>query len=222
MSRMYRLAGAALALGSLAWLVSLLWGDTVFEGFRPSHVGDSSWGLVALLELGGGLLAVTGFVGMFARQSGRVGQAGVWGFGLGMMSGMVFGAGFGTVFLVALPAMSASDRGAWDFFAGAQPPAAIGELFLVASLLYVLSTVLLGWATARAEVWPAWSGWALAASGVLALLITIARLAGMNPAPLVGDLPFFIWMLLGIYWGWQLMELMRPAAMRTAASGASA
>ena len=41
MSRMYRYAGGCLALGSLTWLVSLLWGDASFEGFRPSHAGDT-------------------------------------------------------------------------------------------------------------------------------------------------------------------------------------
>lgn len=221
MSRMYRLAGTALVLGSLAWLVSLIYGDTVFEGFRPSHAGDSLWGLVSLLGLAGGILVMIGIFGMFARQSGSMGAMGTWGFGLAAMSGSIFGAGFGAVTTVAIPLMSADDRKAWDFYAGTQPAAAVGELFLIATVLYVVGTIMWGWATAKAGVWPAWTGWGLVLSGVLALLVTVLRFAGTSPAPLIGDLPFLMFMVLGVYWGWQLAEPTRTM-QSVAAAGARA
>ena len=36
------------------------------------------------------------------------------------------------------------------------------------------------------------------------------------------DLPYLLFMGLGVYWGWQLLDLMHPTPVRTAASGASA
>ena len=221
MSRMYRLAGTALVLGSLAWLVSLVYGDTVFEGFRPGHAGDSLWGLVNLLGLVGGVLAMVGIFGMYARQSGRMGATGTWGFGLSVMSGMIFGAGFGVIETVAVPLMSAGDRKAWDFYAGSQPPAAVGELFLVATVLFIVGTVMWGWATAHAGVWPAWTGWGLVAAGALALVLTATRFAGVTWAPILFDLPFLMFMVLGVYWGWQLAEPTRTM-MPAAAAGARA
>ena len=222
MSRMYRYAGACLAIGSLAWLVSLLWGDAAFDGFRPSHVGDSAWGMVNLLQLAGGLLTMVGFVGMFARQAAAAGTPGLWGYGLGATSGMIFGVGFGTVSLVALPAMSASDRQAWDFYGPQMATGGPAMLFLVADLLFIAGTLLLGWATARAGVWPSWTGWGLMASGALALLIMLARMAGMTMPALLFDVPYLLFMALGAYWGWQLLDLMHPTQMLAAASGASA
>lgn len=221
MSRMYRLAGTALVLGSLAWLVSLVYGDTVFEGFRPGHAGDSLWGLVNLLGLLGGILAMVGIFGMFARQSGRMGALGTWGFGLAAMSGMIFGVGFGAIQTVAVPLMSAGDRKAWDFYAGTSPPAAIGELVLFATLLYVVGTLMWGWATARAGVWPSWTGWGLVISGALALVITVMRLAGVGMAPILADVPYLMFMVLALYWGWQLAEPTRTM-MPAAAAGARA
>src|SRR5579872_5111852 len=185
MSRMYRLAGTALVLGSLLWLVNLLYGDTVFEGFRPSHAGDSTWGVVGLIGLLGALLAIVGVFAVYARQAGRMDAMGTWGFGLSAMSVMIFGVGFGAVSTVAIPLMSAGDRKAWDFYASSQPPAAIGELFLFATLLYVLGTVMWGWSMTNAAVWPTWTGWGLVVSGVLALLLTIGRFAGVTWMPLV-------------------------------------
>lgn len=219
MSRMYRMAGGALALGSLAWLVSLLYGDTVFEGFRPSHAGDSMWTLVAWLSLIGGLLVLIGIWGWFGRQAGRMSPMGMWGMGLTAASGMIFGAGFGVVEAVAVPAMSAGDRAAWDFYGSASPPGAIGMLFILAVLLFVVGAVMLGWATVKAGVWAAWSGWGLLVSGALALVVTLLQLGGLK-APLLADLPYMIFMVLGIYWGWQLWEPER--AIRTAPAGAHA
>jgi hypothetical protein len=221
MSRMYRLAGTALVLGALLWLVNLLYGDTVFEGFRPSHVGDSTWGVVGLVGLVGSLLVMVGVFAVFARQAGQMEGMGTWGFGLSAMSGMIFGVGFGVISTVALPLMSAGDRAAWDFYASSQPPAAIGQLFLVATALYVVGTVMWGWAMTKASAWPTWTGWALVISGVLALLITIGRFAGIAWMPIVADIPYLIFMVLGVYWGWRMAEPMR-AMQPAAAAGARA
>ena len=215
MSRMYRLAGTALVLGSLAWLVSLLYGDTIFEGFRPGHAGDSAWGLVNLLGLLGSILAMVGIFAVYARQSDRMGAMGTWGFGLSAMSGMIFGVGFGAIATVAVPLMDATDRKAWDFYASTSPPTAVGELFLFATLLYVVGTIMWGWATVKAGVWPSWMGWALMVSGVLSLLVFVGRFAGITWTPIVADLPYLLFMVLGVYWGWQMAEPMRtmqPAA----------
>jgi len=221
MSRMYRLAGTALVLGSLAWLVNLVYGDTVFEGFRPGHAGDSTWGLVNLLGLVGALLAMVGIWAVYGRQSSRMDGMGTWGFGLSAMAGMIFGVGFGVVSTVAIPLMSAADRSAWDFFASTQPPAALGELFLFATVLYVAGTLMWGWATTKAAVWPAWTGWALMASGAIDLLLTIGRLGGIKWMPLVADVPYLMFMVLGVYWGWRLAEPMRTM-QPAAAAGARA
>lgn len=221
MSRMYRLAGTALVLGSLAWLVSLVYGDTVFEGFRPSHAGDSLWGLVNLLGLVGALLAMIGVFAVYARASARMDAMGTWGFGLAAMSGMIFGVGFGVVATVAVPLMSAADRQAWDFYASAQPPAAIGDLFLLATILYVAGTVMWGWSLTKAGVWPTWTAWALVISGVLSLLLTVGRFAGITWTPIVADVPYLTFMVLGVYWGWQMAEPMR-AMQPAAAAGARA
>jgi hypothetical protein len=196
MSRMHRYAGAALALGSLLWLVCLVWGDTAFEGFRPSHAADSAWGAVVVLQLLGALLAMTGFVGVYARQSGSTGMAGLWGYGLTMAAGMLL---------------------------GTQPQrVAGGDLAWVATIVFAAGALLFGWATQKAGVWPAWSGWGLIVAGVLAVLVMVARAVGMVLPPLGADLPFVVWMLLAVYWGWQLLGISGPAPARAAASGARA
>ena len=221
MSRMYRLAGTALVLGSLLWLVNLLYGDTVLEGFRPSHAGDSTWGVVGLIGLVGSLLAMVGIFAVYARQADRMDAMGTWGFGLSAMAGMIFGVGFGAVSTIAVPLMSSADRSAWDFYGSAQPPAAIGQLFLFATLLYVVGTVMWGWSMTKAAAWPTWTGWGLVVSGVLALLMTVGRLAGVSWMPLVADIPYLLFMLLGVYWGWRMAEPMR-AMQPVAAAGARA
>src|SRR5436305_14610299 len=101
--RLYKLAGPALFVGGIVSVVTLLYGDTVFEGFRPSHAGDGLWAWVNVLSLVAGVLVILGFTGAYARQARQTGAAGMWGWALTTSAGMLFSVGFTAVYLLAVP-----------------------------------------------------------------------------------------------------------------------
>ena len=202
--RIYRWGGAALSIGGAGCLINSVYGDTVYEGFRPSHAGDSLWGLIGLVGLIGGIAIVFGVTALYASMSREVGMLGFAGYVLSTVSGMIFGTGFGVIFVVAVPLMDATDQKTWDLASGAQPPAAISVLFLGATILFVVGFALWGWAANRAHTMPSWGSWGLIASAILALVLTVIRFAQPSLNPLVADLGYIVFFVVSIGLGYRL------------------
>jgi hypothetical protein len=202
--RIYKWGGAALLLGGAGFLINTVYGDTVYEGFRPSHSGDSLWRLIGLIGLVGGVLIVFGFTALYASMLRKVGAMGFWGYVLSTASGMIFGTGFGVLFTVAVPLMSADDQKTWDLASGAQPPRTIAILFLGATLLFVIGFAIWGWAANRAKALPSWGSWGLIASAILALVLTVVRFAQPTVNPLLADLGYVLLFVTAIGLGYRL------------------
>lgn len=204
LDRIFRWGGAALLLGGVGFLVNTVFGDTVYEGYRPSHAGGSLWGLIGLIGLVGAVLILFGFTALYASMSRQVGAMGLWGYVLSTASGMIFGIGFGVIYTVAVPLMNDADQKTWDLASGAQPPAAISLLFLGATLLYVVGFALWGWAANRAKALPSWASWGFVASAALALVFTVVRFAQPTVSPLLADLGFVVMFVVAIALGYLL------------------
>jgi hypothetical protein len=218
--RLYKLAGPGLLVGAVLSLVTLLYGDLAFEGFRPSHSGDTLWAWVNILSLVGGILVILGFTGAYARQSGQAGAVGLWGWVLTTSAGMLFSVGFTAVYMLAVPLLSADDKKIFDLGSSAQPAAALALFFIVATLLFTLGTILFGLATTRAGVFPTWTGWALIVSGVLTVVATVVRLAQPTVNPTVADVPFLLFFVTLGAIGYQL-GMRNPAPATAPASAAT-
>jgi hypothetical protein len=214
--RIYRWGGLALLLGGAGFLINTVYGDTVYEGFRPSHAGDSLWGLIGWVGLIGGILIVYGFTALYASTSRAIGATGFWGYVLSTVSGMVFGLGFGVIYTVAVPLMNTDDQKIWDLASGAQPPGSIALLFLGGTLLFVLGFALWGWAANRAQALPSWGSWGLIASAALALVFTVIRFAQPTFNPLLADLGFILLFVLAIGLGYRLWTGERVTSPRPA------
>jgi hypothetical protein len=202
--RIYKWGGAALILGAAGFLVNTVYGDTVYEGFRPSHSGDSLWGLIGLIGLVGAVLIVFGFTALYASMLRKVGAMGFWGYVLSTVSGMVFGTGFGVIYTVAVPLMNAADQKTWDLASGAQPPGSISTLFLGATILFVIGFAIWGWAANRANALPTWGSWGLIASAILALVLTVVRFAQPSVNPVLADLGYILLFVTAIGLGYRL------------------
>jgi hypothetical protein len=215
----YKSGGAALILGGVGFLVNIIYGDTVYEGFRPSHAGDPLWGPIGIIGTIGGILIVFGFTALYASMSGQVGGLGFWGYVLSTASGMIFGVGFGVIYTVAVPLMSASDQKTWDLASGAQPPAAIAVLFLGATVIFVIGFAMWGWAAYRAEALPSWGSWGLVAAAVLALFLTVVRFAQPSINPVLADLGYILLFMVAIGLGYRLWAGERVTSPRAMAAG---
>ncbi len=214
--RIYRWGGLALLLGGVGFLINIVYGDAVYEGFQPSHAGDSQWGLIGLVGIIGGVLIVYGFTALYASMSRAVGATGLWGYVLSTVSGMVFGTGFGVIYTVAVPLMNADAQKTWDLASGAQPPAAISLLFLGGTILFVVGFALWGWAANRAHALPSWGSWGLIASAALALVLTVVRFAQPTFTPLLADLGYILLFVLAIRLGYRLWAGRRVTSPRPA------
>lgn len=216
--RIQRWGGAALGLGGVLFLINILYGDTVYAGFRPSHADESAWKAFGTIGLIGAPLVVLGFTALYARTSDAVGAAGMWGYALSASAGMIFGVGLGSIYTVAVPLMDKADRVAWDMASGAQPAGSIALLFLGATLLYVVGFALWGWAARRAHALPTWASWGMLISAALALVLTIARLAQPTLPALLADVPYLLLFGGAVVLGYQLWAGPAPAASTRPAS----
>src|SRR5437763_1088048 len=72
----------------------------------------------------------------------------------------------------------------------AGPALFVGGIVSVVTLLY--GDTVFGAASGRARIYPAWTGWALVVSGVLAIVTTVIRLVQPTFTPVLADAPFLL------------------------------
>jgi hypothetical protein len=215
----YKWGGAALILGGVGFLINIVYGDTVFEGFRPTHAGDPMWATIGWIGIVAGILTVFGITALYASMAAEVGMIGFWGYVLSAAAGMVFGPTFGAIFTVAIPLMSASDQKTWDLASGAQPPAGIAVLFIGATILFVVGFAMLGFAAYRARALPAWGSWGLVGVAILALVLTAIRFAVPTLNAVVADLGFIAFFVLSVGLGYRLWASERTVSRPAMAAG---
>ncbi len=80
------------------------------------------------------------------------------------------------------------------FRLGLVPHSSLGDsLSLTSAILGMLGAVIIGWLTARGNVFPAWAGWLFLTQGVLNFLAGVLDLGSMG-----GALPFVLELLLAL------------------------
>jgi hypothetical protein len=151
---LYRLSGIVLLLGGVFASIGAL-----LEA--PSAPGNSLWISGAWFSLGGSLLILLGWPGLYIRQADKAGRLGLLGFVLSFVALLVLGIGFGTIDTFVSQVLAAE---------GSMPALLGFELF--GGLLLVLGPLLFGIATLRARVFPRWVGIFLIA-GSIATLVTV-------------------------------------------------
>jgi hypothetical protein len=151
---LYRLSGIVLLLGGVFAAIGAL-----LE--VPSAPGTPLWIPGAWFSLGGSLLILVGWPGLYLRQADTAGRLGLLGFVLSFVSLLVLGIGFGTI-----------DTFVSQVLAGeGSMPALLGfELF--GGLLLVVGPLLLGIATLRARFFPRWVA-ILLIVGSIATFVTV-------------------------------------------------
>lgn len=152
----------------------------IFAGIQPIHPADvlesvttSTWTVFMSLKLPMCLLFLMGITGIFARQSGKFGWAGVTGF-LMLIVSWWLQAGFIFVELFILPVIAGTAPQFVESFltlangtARSVDIGAAAPAYAVAGLVYMLGGLLFGIATFRAGVLPRWAGVLLAVASVL-------------------------------------------------------
>lgn len=177
----YRLSGITLIAGSLLILLGSIVGAILFPGHSstPQQVATASWQLVTLAEFLGSLLFVLGLPGMYLRQTERAGKLGLVGFVLFFLGILLQGVAFPAIQVTVLPWLG---QVAPKLLTTNNLPGAVFLLLLLAGILQMIGSILLGIATIRARVFSRPAGILLLASGII-FLLTIPNI----PSPL-GDL----------------------------------
>ena len=122
---------------------------------------NGSWIPGAWFSLGGSLLILLGWPGLYLRQAEKAGRLGLLGFVLSFVALLVLGIGFGTIDTFVSQMLAAE---------GSMPALLGFELF--GGLLLVVGPLLFGMATLRARVFPRWVAIILIV-GSVATLVTV-------------------------------------------------
>lgn len=215
---LYRFSGGALIAGSLLILIGSVVGAILFPGHSstPQQVATASWQLVTLAELLGSSLFVLGLPGMYLRQTERAGKLGLAGFVLFFFGILLQGVVFPAIQVTVLPWLG---QVAPKLLTANNLPGAVFLLLLLAGLLQMIGSILLGIATMRARVFPRLAGILLLASGII-FLLTIPNI----PSPL-GDLievASFACLALAFIGCGRTLVTRAPAQGETVLSGAKA
>ena len=151
---LYRLSGIVLLIGGVLAIIGAM-----LEA--PSAPGTPLWIPGTWFSLGGSLLILLGWPGLYLRQADKAGRLGLLGFVLSFLAFLVLGIGFGTI-----------DTFVSQVLAGeASMPALLG-FELLGALLLVIGPLLFGIATLRARVFPRWVAMILIV-GSIATLVTV-------------------------------------------------
>src|SRR5258706_3244404 len=159
-STLYRFSGGALLIGGVLAIIGQL------LQILADHPGTPLWIPGTWLALGGTLLVVLGWPGVYFRQVHRAGRLGLLGFVLSLVALLIL-VGIQTVDAFVTPALAASaaTRPLLDF--GAIP--ALNVFELLCGLLLVIGPFLFGMATIRAGVLPRWTALILIVGSVATL-----------------------------------------------------
>ncbi len=87
---LYRLSGIVLLIGGVLTIIG-----TLLEA--PSAPGTPLWIPGTWLALGGSLLIILGWPGLYLRQADKTGRLGLLGFVLSFVALLILGIGFGTI-----------------------------------------------------------------------------------------------------------------------------
>ena len=182
-----RLASAAIALGGVTGAAFVIVSRGELVGALAML--DRRWMIAHNLHFISGALLLFGVVGLYMAHAPRMGVGGHFAFVLGLL---------GTGFYFAMGVITAA---VLPFIAGTSPfaVAANGPLFspplpifAVSAITFSLGWFSLGAVTARAGIFPAWTGWMVAAG---------ALITAVPPRPF-GSAP---WIVMDI--GWLVMAL---------------
>jgi hypothetical protein len=151
---LYRLSGIVLLLGGVLSIIGALLQI-------PSAPGTPLWIPSTWLALGGSLLILLGWPGLYLKQADKAGRLGLLGFVLSFVALLIVGIGFGTIDAFVSQVLAVEET----------MPALLG-FELLGGLLLVVGPLLFGIATLRARVFPRWVAIILIA-GSIATLVTV-------------------------------------------------
>jgi hypothetical protein len=151
---LYRLSGIVLLLGGVLSIIGALLQI-------PSAPGTPLWIPSTWLALGGSLLILLGWPGLYLKQADKAGRLGLLGFVLSFVALLIVGIGFGTIDAFVAQVLAVEET----------MPALLG-FELLGGLLLVVGPLLFGIATLRASVFPRWVAIILIA-GSIATLVTV-------------------------------------------------
>jgi hypothetical protein len=163
-SALYRFSGGALLVGGVLAIIGQLLQIQAAPG-TPLWI-PGTW-----LALGGTLLVLLGWPGLYFRQVHRAGRLGMLGFVLSFVALLIDGIGIGTVAAFVSPALAASAATRPLLDQQALPALLVFEL--LGGLLLIVGPFLFGIATIRAGVLPRWAALILIVGSVATLLTVI-------------------------------------------------
>lgn len=159
---LYRLAGAGIIAAAIVACAGGAGRALLSEVGDPQGLIASSAAAVAFAA---NMVLILCLPAIALRQAGRAGVAGLIGYALFAIALLSMGVAGEMVFGLLLPGLPAS--------VAAQPPAGVTVVFLLTELAAVVGLTLLGVATVRARVFPAWTGWALLGSAVVLVVADV-------------------------------------------------
>jgi hypothetical protein len=177
-----RLSGVSLLVGAILAIVSTLVG--MFGSSDPtSPVAITA----AVIQLIGGIFAVLGLPGIYARQAQRAGVTGLIGLCLIVTCVLMLGVVGSAINALLLPFLATHAPALIN-----QEPPGLGLFFTVGGLLEVVGGILLGIATMRAAVLPRWAGLLLIVGSLVQFIGDFFNLPIANPG--------FLLFVLGLAW----------------------
>ena len=202
-TKLIRWSGLSLVLGGIAFAVHLIThppGETAEYAFYPLWVPSHLIGGIA------SVLILLGLVGLYARQSEKVGLPGLLGFMLAFV-GWTLSAGALIFFSVVLiPFLAAQGMDSFvdpegPLFTSSAAQLAVG----LSGLSLLLGMLVFAIATLRARVLPRWGAWLIIL--IVPLAVVVLVLVFFIGTILQGILQTLVGVLLGLglaAWGWEL------------------
>lgn len=176
--KLYRIAGLGLILGGTIAAI----GD-VGQNLVNKNPPGSDAAIAALASFVGSIVVVICLPAVAARQARTAGVLGLIGYAALAVTFLIFG--------VASSLLDAFVRPNLPADLAATPPTGLVVTWILAELTGLIGLVLLGIATLRARVFPAWTGWAFLASAIL-LVIGHAPPPFGHIADIVHTVPLYV------------------------------
>jgi len=202
-TKLIRWSGLALMLGGIAFAVRSIThppGETAEYAFYPLWVPSHLLGSIALI------LISLGLVGLYLRQSEKVGLAGLIGFILTFVGSTLTAGALIFIDVVVFPFIAARGLDWLDVPNGALYTSSALQLAVgLAGISLLLGLLLFAIATLRARVLPRWGSWLVILS--IPLGIVVVALVFFIGTSLQGILQALVGSVLGLglaAWGWAL------------------
>jgi hypothetical protein len=204
-AQLFRLSGAALALGGLVSLVAYTLTSLLFPNQNdPTYAANRLYAPLYLLGFAGAMLLLLGLPGLAVEAARRAGLPGLLGVVLIAIAGAMFGVFFTLLQAIIFPYLAEQ---APQIIAADEGPPGLFPFFVFGTLASVVGSILLALPLLRGRLRPRGAGYALVAAAALSVVSFFLETTGSPMSSLSTLVDLLSTDLLFVALGWLGAEL---------------